>query len=115
MDRSLTSLESAPRFSWPRLWVVVLASVSIIGIGSFLVRTFPNSGYSAGYDAAIAKGSEWIHARVEAANGTVLPVCNELHRQSVNSALDPTYDYDTFIEGCRDGVGDLYGHRLPAG
>lgn len=48
MDRDLEYLAGIPQFSWRRLAVTVLVSAAILAVGTYLVRTFPYSGYQAG-------------------------------------------------------------------
>ncbi len=113
MDRSLEAPEPESRFSWLRAVSIALAAIATIVIGSWIVRTYPNSGYRAGYEATKAKGHEWIHAEVDAAGGSALTLCDELHNQADQAALEPRYDYGTFIEGCGDAVDHLYGRHVP--
>ena len=113
MDRSLESPEAESRFSWLGAVTVMLAAIAIIVIGSWIVRTYPNSGYRAGYEATTAKGQEWIHAEVDAAGGSALTLCDGLRNQADQSALEPRYDHGTFIKGCGDAVDHLYGRHVP--
>lgn len=113
MDSSLEAPETESRFSWLRAGTVMLAAIAIIAIGSWIVRTYPNSGYRAGYEATTAKGQEWIHAEVDAAGGTAFTVCGEVHHQTEESASEPRYDYDTFMKGCGDAVDYVYGKHVP--
>jgi len=113
MDRSLEAPEAESRFSWLRAGTVILAAIAVIVIGSWIVRTYPNSGYRAGYEATTAKGEEWIRAEVDAAGGTPTTVCDELRNQAEQSALEPRWDYDTFMKGCDDAVDHLYGRHVP--
>ena len=55
MDRSMDSLDGAPGFSYRRLVVTLLIAAAIIVIGSLVVRSFPNSGHQAGYDAVMKR------------------------------------------------------------
>ena len=113
MDRSLEAPEAEPRFSWLRVGIVVLAAIAVIAIGSWIVRTYPNSGYRAGYEATTAEGQEWIRAEVDAAGGSALTLCDELHNRAEQSPLEPRYDLDTFMKGCGDAVDRLYGRHVP--
>jgi hypothetical protein len=113
MDRSLEPPEAESRFSWLRTGVVVVAAIAVIVTGSWIVRTYPNSGYRAGYEAPTTKGREWIRAEVDAAGGTARSVCDDLHAQAEQSALEPRYDYGTFIKGCGDAVDHLHSRHVP--
>lgn len=113
MDRDLETLESAPPFSYRRLWVALALSAAVIGVGSLLVRTFPNSGHQAGYDAVVTKGEQWARSEVDAANGVALPACDELQRESEASPASPRYQYDSFIAGCDDAIDHLMGRDIP--
>ncbi len=113
LDRDLESLSASPAFNWRRLWVALLASAAIITAASLLVRAYPNSGYQAGYDAAIGVGKTSVQAEVDSANGTALPLCQELHAASDSSPSAPRYDYDSFIKGCGAAVEHLYGKPVP--
>ncbi len=112
MDRHLPALESAPRFTWRRLAVTVLASAAILGAGSYLVRAYPNSGYDAGYEAVMTEGTAAVHGFVNAAGGTSRPLCDELHTKIDQQPDQPHYDHDTFIEGCSAAVDELYGGQV---
>ena len=113
MDRSLEAPRAESRFSWLRAGTVMLAVIAIIGIGSWIVRTYPNSGYRAGYEATTAEGQERIRSEVDAAGGSALTLCDELHKQTEQSALEPRYDRRTFMKGCGDAVDHLYGRHVP--
>lgn len=110
MDRNLEALEIAPRFSWARLGLAVTPSCIIVAVASLVISTYPSVGYRAGYDAALAKGPEWADAQVDAAAGTALRACDQLHIQTTD-ALD--IEYTEFVEGCSDGVDHLYGRHVP--
>lgn len=113
MDRDLAALDSAPEFSFRRLWITLLASAVILTVGSLLVRSYPNSGRQAGYDAVIMKGGDWARAEVGAANGTALPACNELHAESEASAGSAHYEYDSFVAGCGEAIDRLLDRHIP--
>ena len=113
MDRNPEAPEVESRFSWLRAGTVMLVAIAVILVGSWIVRTFPNSGYRAGYEATMAEGQEWVRAEVRAAGGSAFTVCDELHNQTEQSALEPRYDYDTFIKGCGDAVDALCGRHVP--
>lgn len=113
MDRDLDALDNAPGFTVRRLVVTVLISAAIIAVGSLLVRTFPTSGHQAGRDAVVTEGPEWVRAEVDAANGSALPACNQLHQESENSPSSPRYEYDSFVAGCGEAVDRLLGRHVP--
>lgn len=113
MDSSLEAPDAESRFSWLRAATVMIASLAIIAIGSWIVRTHPNSGYRTGYEATTAEGQEWVRAEVDAAGGSALTLCDELYEQAEQSALEPHYDFDTFMKGCGDAVDHLYGRHVP--
>lgn len=113
LDRDLESLSASQAFNWRRLWVTLLVSAAIITGASLLVRAYPNSGYQAGYDAAINVGKTSVQAEVESANGTALPLCQELHAASDSTPSEPRYDYNSFIKGCGAAVENLYGKPVP--
>ncbi len=113
MDRDLEALESAPPFSYKRLWVALVASAAVIGAGSLLVRTFPNSGHQAGYEAVITKGEQWAQAEVDAANGAALPACDQLQNEAEASPASPNYEYQSFVEGCDKAIDQLMGRDVP--
>ena len=115
MDRSMEALDAAPRFSWLRVGMTMIAATAIIVIGSWMVRAYPNSGYRAGYDAANAKGPEWIRTEVDAAGGNATSVCRLLYSEAEQSALEPRYDYGTFVNGCGDAVDHLHGGLAASG
>ena len=112
MDRSMDSLDGAPGFSYRRLVVTLLIAAAIIVIGSLVVRSFPNSGHQAGYDAVMKRGKDWVHAEVGAANGTALPLCDSLHGESERSPSSPHYEYESFIKGCGEAVDSLLGSHV---
>ena len=87
--------------------------MSILGIASLLVRSYPNSGHRAGYDAVDSKGSAWVQSELRAAEETALPACNELYSESESSTSSPRYEYDSFIEGCGEAVNHLTGRAVP--
>lgn len=113
MDRDLESLSSPVQFTWRRLFITLLLSVAIIGIGSLLVRSYPNSGYSAGYDDVIALGQPSVQAEIAAANGTALPLCTGLHAQTESSSSSPRYERASFVDGCSAAVNHLLDRNIP--
>lgn len=118
MERDRDARDKTPQFTWRRFIVTVLGSAAILGLGAYLVRAYPNSGYDAGYDAVMATGrsatgQSAIRADVDAAGGVSLPLCDALHAQVEHQPGEPHYDHDTFIEGCRDAVDELYGRHVP--
>lgn len=110
MDRSPGSQS---RFTWLRAGTVMVAAITIIALGSWIVRTYPNPGYRAGYETTAAKGQEWIRAAVDASQGGALIVCDEIRDQTEQSPNEPRYDRDTFMKGCGDAVDHLYGRHVP--
>lgn len=86
----------------------MVAAVAILAVGSWLVRSYPNAGYPAGYEAATTKGESWIRAEVDAAGGAATKVCDALHDDADRSISEPRYDADTFIRGCVDAIENLY-------
>lgn len=114
MDRHLHLLEAAPKFTWRRLVVTVCASAAVIAAGSYLVRAYPVSGYDAGYDAVMARSQVVGHGLVDAAGQTAPQLCGELHAEIDRLPDQPHYDYDTFVDGCRTAIGELYGPQIPA-
>lgn len=115
MNRILDRSEAERPFNRVRAGIVLMAVIAIIAIGSWLVRTYPNSGYEAGYQAVTAKGHERIRTEVDTAGGAVGPVCDGIHHEIEQSALEPRYDHDSFVKGCIDAVGHLYGSHRPTG
>jgi hypothetical protein len=105
--------EAVPPFNWLRAGIIGLVGIAILLIGSWIVRTYPNSGYQAGYEATTAKGQEWIRAEVDAAGGTTMAVCDKVHDQVDQSASEPRYDHGTFVRGCGDAIDHLYGRHVP--
>ena len=79
-------------------------------VASLFISTYPSVGYRAGYDAAIAKGPEWVDAEVDAAAGTALRACDQLHIQTADALV---VEYSEFVKGCSDGVDYLYGRQVP--
>jgi hypothetical protein len=79
-------------------------------VASLFISTYPSVGYRAGYDAAIAKGREWVDAEVDAAAGTALQACDQLHIQTADALA---VEYSEFVKGCRDGVDSLHGRHVP--
>lgn len=113
LDRDLESLSRAPVFTWRRLLLTLMVSSAVITAASFLVRTFPNSGYQAGYDAVIGKDGSWVRSEVDGAAGTALPVCEGLHIESETSPNEPRYEYESFIDGCSAAVDLVSGRHIP--
>lgn len=113
MDSNGDKPERAGGFHWRRAAAVVLAAAVIIAVGSWMVRSHPYSGYQAGYETTIGKGPEWIRAEVDAAGGTAEALCRKLHLEIDESALQPHYDYATFVEGCSAAIDRLYGNPVP--
>lgn len=113
MDRDLESLSRSAEFSLRRLGVTLVLSATVLGGAALLVRTFPNSGYQAGYDAVIARDPDWVRAGVEAADGTALQLCDELHAEIDSSAASPRYDYSSFVKGCGQAINQLSGRTVP--
>lgn len=113
MDRDLDLLDAAPPFTYRRLWVALALSAAVIGVGSLLVRTFPNSGHQAGYEAAISKGEQWAQAEVDAANGVALPACDQLQNEAEASPASPNYEYESFVDGCDQAIDHLMGRDVP--
>ncbi len=113
MDRDLDALDGAPGFSFRRLWVTLAVCTAVIAGGAYLVRTFPNSGHQAGYDAVLNKGGLWVQSEVEVAQGAALPACQALHRDSETSESEPRFDYDSFVAGCGEAVDHLMGRHIP--
>lgn len=113
LDRDLESVSASPLFNWRRLWVTLLASAAIIAAATLLVRAYPNSGYQAGYDAAISVGEPSVRADVDSSGGTALPLCQSLYFVSDSSPNEPRYEYDSFIKGCGAAVKHLYGKPVP--
>lgn len=113
MDRNTQTPESTPRFNWRRAGIAMLAAVAVIPAGSWIVRTYPNSGYQAGYEATTVEGEERIRAKVEAAGVTAKAVCDEIHDQADQSPSEPRYERDSFIRGCSEAVDRLYGRHVP--
>lgn len=110
MDRNLEALENAPRFSWARLGLAATVSCLIMVVASLFISTYPSVGYRAGYDAAIAKGPEWVDAEVDSADGMALRACDQLHSQTADALV---VEYGEFVKGCSDGVDYLYGKHVP--
>lgn len=110
VDRNLEALESAPRSNWARLGLAAAGSGLIMAVTSLFIATYPSAGYRAGYDAAIAKGPEWIDAEVHSADGTALRACERLHMLTVDGAV---VEYSEFVQGCSDGIDHLYGRHVP--
>jgi hypothetical protein len=113
VDRHIESLERSARFSYRRLWVALLLSALIMAAASLLVRAFPNSGYQAGHDAVAARDQALILAGIQAAGGTALTVCDELHADTESSPTSPRYDYPSFIKGCGEAISNLAGRPVP--
>lgn len=113
MDRNMKASEAESRFSWLRAGTITLAAIAIIVIGSWIVRTYPNDGYRAGYEATMAKGQEWIRAEVDEAEVSARTLCDEIHNQNEQSASEPRYDYGTFVKGCGDAVDHIFGSHVP--
>ena len=113
MDRDLESLSRTTQFSFRRLWVTLVLSATVLAGAALLVRTFPNSGYQAGYEAVTARDPDWVRAGVEAANGTALGVCDELHAEIDSSAASPRYDYTSFVKGCGEAINQVSGRTVP--
>lgn len=61
------------------------------------------------------KGRDWVRAEVDAANGTALPPCDSLHRESAVSPNSPHYEYDSVVKGCGDAVDTLLGSPCRTG
>lgn len=112
MDRNLEALDNAPAFSLRRALVTLALSALIVVGGALLVRTFPSAGFEAGYSAATSKGERWIGDHVNAAGGTPLSLCVQLHDQQVHHGTAAP-DYEAFINGCRKAVDDLLGRSVP--
>lgn len=113
VDRDLDALATLPGFSLRRLWTTLAVAAAIIAIGSIAVRTYPNSGYQAGREAVMEKGSSWVRGEVDAARGTALSACDALHREAEAAVGSPRYDYDSFVHGCDNAVGELLGLDVP--
>lgn len=111
MDRDSESSESAPAFNVLRAAIIAVVAIAIIVIGSWIVRTHPNPGYQAGYEATIAKGAEWIRAEVRAPEASGTTVCDVVYKEVDESALEPLYDHATFIRGCADAVDHVMSSR----
>lgn len=93
--------------------MTLVLSATILGGAALLVRAFPNSGYQAGYDAVTARDPDWVRAAVEAADGTALGVCDELHSEIDSSAASPRYDYSSFVQGCGEAINQFSGRAVP--
>lgn len=113
MDRDTDSLENSPPFSHRRLWLTLAASAAVLTVGSLVVRSFPNSGYQAGYDAVVDKGANWVTERLGAAPDTALPACTALHKEVDSDPGEPRYEYDSFVRGCGAAVDHLLGRHVP--
>ncbi len=113
MDRNLDSLSGAPGFSYRRLWVTLLVAAAIIAGATLLVRSFPNSGHQAGYEAVTTEGHKRIQEEVNAADGTALPVCDRLHTEAESSPNRPRYDYQSFLTGCSEAIDQMSGTHVP--
>lgn len=113
MDRDLNALDAAPGFSLRRLWVTLAVAASIIGVSAAVVRTFPNSGHQAGYEAVMTKGLPWVQSEVDADRPTALAACDALHRESEDSAASPRFEYNSFVTGCGEAVDQLLGRHVP--
>jgi hypothetical protein len=116
MDRGLAylqALEDPPEFNRRRAAVALIASVGIILAASLMVRLYPTSGFTAGYDAVIDRGGDWVRAQVDGDGGTALGVCDRLHREYEQTPIEPNYDYGTFIQGCSEAVDFLNGSPVP--
>lgn len=113
MDRLvvLRVVEDEPEFSWRRAGWALLAAVAVMVAASLLVRMYPNPGVSAGYQAVVAAGRDWVRSQVDAAGGVAIGVCDGLYPAGGPSA--PTYDYPTFVQGCGEAVDFLYGSHVP--
>lgn len=79
---------------------------------ALLVRAFPSAGFEAGYSAATSKGERWIGDHLNAAGGTPLSLCVQLHDQQVHHGTAAP-DYEAFINGCGKAVDDLLGRSVP--
>ncbi len=113
VDRDLEYLPRSAQFSFRRLWVTLVLSATVLGGAALLVRTFPNSGYQAGYEAVTARDPDWVRAGVEAADGTALQLCDQLHAEIDSSAASPRYDYTSFVKGCGQAISQLAGRPVP--
>ena len=100
-------------FGVRRVWVALLTSAVILTVASLLVRTFPNSGNQAGYEAVMDNGEERVRSAVEAAAGTALPLCEGLYAESEDTPSEPRYEYESFIKGCGKAVDELHGRHVP--
>ena len=100
-------------FSPRRAAVVILAAVAVIAGGSWLLRAHPIAGYRAGYDAAIAKGEDWVRDQVDKAGGQATTLCTDLYDQADQLTMKRRYDHFTFYKGCGDAVDHLYGRHVP--
>lgn len=109
----LPTLANPPEFNWRRAVVALIAAAGIILAASWLVRTYPNDGFRAGYDAAISEGRDRVRTEVDATEGTAISLCNRLHLESQRARMEPTYDHRTFLQGCSRAVDHLYGNRVP--
>jgi hypothetical protein len=93
--------------------VALIASIGVILAASLMVRLYPTSGFTAGYDAVIDRGGEWVLDQVDAEGGTALGICDRLHQESEQTRIEPNYDYGTFIQGCSEAVDFLNGSHVP--
>jgi hypothetical protein len=113
MDRTRQTSAVTRPFSRGRAVIALVAAVTIIAVASWIVRTYPNSGYRAGYEATTAKGEKWVRAEVDAAGVSAQAVCAELHDEAEQSPGEPRYERESFIRGCAQAVDHLYGRHVP--
>lgn len=110
MDRNLEALERMPPSTRTTVGLTLTGAIVIMLVSALLIRTCPSEDYRAGHDAVMAQGHEWVDAQVDAAAGTSLRACQELHRYTVNAR---TSDYSEFVEGCGDAIDSLSGRHVP--
>lgn len=113
MDSNGQTPSAAAPFRKGRALIAALAAVLIVLIASWIVRTNPNPGYQAGYEAATDRGGQWIRAEVDEAGFNARAVCEELHQLADQSPGEPRYERDSFIRGCSEAVDRLYGRHVP--
>lgn len=108
----MASLESAARFTWRRLAITVLVSAAVLAAGTYFVRSYPTSGYDAGYAAVMEHGETAVRESVDAAAGDALPLCANLFDETDRQAGEPHYDRRSFLDGCRSAVEELAGRTV---
>lgn len=110
MDRSLEALENGSLSSGRRAAAAFAVATAVMAGASLLIWTCPTEGYRAGFRAVVDKGPQWIAVEVDAADGTVLRLCETL---SLEEVTDPGIDYGDFVDGCSAGVDHLFGRHVP--